>query len=767
MNCKSKITKSAVALLLAVTMMFSGTVQTFAASSELDDLQQATDILNDAVKAVVGDSEEQSLIISIFDGAMSIVKTAQSITGIVNGSVSFLKLVGLMKDSTAETFANITDQLNYISDELKRMDTKLDDITSEMYKVEGSIEYHERAGYARDMHKNWSDFRTTYMIQSNNSFQNLMTKFESMQIDGIKDWYTDKDKRTFGGVDNTKVVLIYRENAETGNYDLVFTDKDGKDGNVLPDGYSDCRYLVIPEAMLPVTSLNDFDVDTYRANIENYIKSKIVNCSDLDEFERGNYEGFSTATDVAAQLASDAVDVLIYRTTSAQVNNDTQFAKNVRDTFSNYCNALLDSEDGLDALLKTMYLTHSFEFEIYEDLKDCCNQMTLQTGVYGSFVFAVLGMSHSISNNEREAAANLYSKTLLALGDGTQNCVTGYSDFCYLTNSRMVFTKMSITKTATIKDTVKQGINSFDDWSVDSSKFIFTKPQNIVQDLSTGSLLGDANMMFLKYTLNSCGVYDFIEYFTTTTDVSEKYEAPGHSGQHLIVVDEMPESSKIVTSVRGEETMPIDNKAKLKVTRITGNWFTDGATLTLNSLPSKCTSGYILNRTMVTGSVYDNNTAALTTDNRLSTFALYGEDHFYWQYDESVFMNGPSDYEGFYCQTDSTYTTSPNGVIKYWTNRNFQANTYNCLLTVPYNNVGKDGYYNPVSSYIKFINSRTLGEEEETEDRDRDSDPTTVTISSGSEAAPLLESNPVTGAPVFFAAVPAVAAAALIIAKKH
>ena len=141
---------------------------------------------------------------------MQVAGYAGTILGVINGSVAFMKLIGVMKDPTAEALANIQRQLEVISEKMNQMDRKLNQITDSMTRIEAKQDFYARQDSAEKLHIVWTNFTQNYM---ENTLNKSMTEYESMILDGLKAWMENKtsDARTIGDVDTNKIILLYRK----------------------------------------------------------------------------------------------------------------------------------------------------------------------------------------------------------------------------------------------------------------------------------------------------------------------------------------------------------------------------------------------------------------------------------------------------------------------------------------------------------------------------------------------------------------------------
>ena len=189
MKKKILILVTTFALLLNTMLPFSRTVYADEKGVNIDELEESIRSVTDAIDKLkdvieMGD-KEAGILKSIFNGISGTFSTIGGFVGPINGSVSFLKLIGLMKDGTSEALAHIQVQLADITDKLTQMDSKLNRLSEDMMKMQATSEFNARAIKANQMSLAWHDFEANYM---EDKMDELMRQYNVMVTDGIKEW---------------------------------------------------------------------------------------------------------------------------------------------------------------------------------------------------------------------------------------------------------------------------------------------------------------------------------------------------------------------------------------------------------------------------------------------------------------------------------------------------------------------------------------------------------------------------------------------------
>ena len=691
---RKKILAVVLAAMLVMTCavpVSSAELQTDGGSKAAEAMQVVTNSITD-LKGVIPDDDTFSILSSIFDGVGTAGKAIGSFVGPVNGTVNFLKLVGLMKDGNSEKLVNILNQLRAINERLEEMDKKLDDLTTQMAAMQATAEFNTRTEKAMMLRDNWRTFRTNYM---ENTMDKQMSEYRAMLLNGLQKWCQNKtaETRTEGDIDNSKLILFYLP--EEDGYQLALTTENG-----IPDDFpEDGRYLVLSEDFLPDNLT--WNVNNYRDRITFYIGlrlKKLRDSGDFDAVESVNFpaftaEGADELTDeLIDRITEDAVDLLTYRVAAVEVNKDATFSLEVERMFGNYCSHLLSAEEGLDAVFKSIYLTHAFEYQVRDDINNFCNEMVLATATYGSFAMNVLGMSDFISDSDLEAAEENYYNTLLAIDKAKENGLTGNDRYCYVTNSEVCLTSIQIIGEGQINVKRDGASETYMNSYIQDGKLYFLGMPSDDQ-----TLIGDTNAVLLSYLLQSSGETP------TVANLKKKI------GVYLVNTD-----NHVVTNMSDFQKLTFGWTVPFESFRCAGSYFPHYGTMYLNNLPGKATEGYFKESQMIRGSLCDLSTGSLEANRILSGFGIYGESHATWIHDEAAFVGGPTTGCEFQPNKLPVYTTSaqtPTGVVYYDAHIYDQHIFYNSLITVrPEGCKNTRSGYDPLASYRMMIaNIKTGG----------------------------------------------------------
>lgn len=620
--------KKIVAVLLIAVLFCCSMPMSVFAMRELDPEDQIEELDNvihiiiditETVPEIAKDAEQVNKVIQGFKNFISAAGKVGSILGVINGSVSFLKLIGVMKDPVTGKLDSIIDTLAAMTETLAQMDAKLDDITTKMTEMQAAIDFNHRTDMALHYENKWSVFTKTYM---ENGLDKLMDDYDGMCRNGIKNWCINETStaRRLSGIDNTRIFITYSKDKDTGALEQTFSYKNSIDASYPKD----VPYVILNSSCIP--DFIEWDINDYPGNIERALKEGIKKAlaeGRYDAFETANYpalteEGAGTITEEQLdKLCSDAVSSLAYRISAAKINDSDDFAREVARTFNNYATFMLKSGDGIDAAFNTYYFTHAFEYEVKNDLQLLCNELILKTGIYGQFAANVLGASMITTDAEKTQALCDMCDCIEGLVQAKKNGLTGTDRYSYITNSDMDYSTFHAEAEEEMRWYYSRG-----GYNVYNGRDYVPISYCMNETIKGDYPIGDTNMLVLANTLKSNGIVPSHEYF-----------------QKNIASYKINDYGAIVTSYKTPTTFTIGSE-RCRTARVIGSYFTDGAVFT--SLPSDASSGHVTSRSKIEGGLYDMGSGSLISNKTLMLIGSYVENHWYWLKDEMAVFYGPA-----------------------------------------------------------------------------------------------------------------------------
>ncbi len=663
-------------------------------SEILIDLSDSISEISNVVKAIPDiEAAAAASLAADFASFMKYAGYAGTVLGLVNGSVAFLRMIGVLKDPTATKLNKISDQIAVINDKMNEIDAKLNDLTSAMSKMEALSEFHERDRKSDYLLQNWKNFTNNYMEAT---LDVSMAEYEAMILNGVSKWFSNEG-RADGDVDTSKVIVLYEKEGD--NYTPYQTYL-----NEVPSSFpSDSRYIILESSALP--DKIDWDVNNYTTLLQGAIESKIYNAVSHKDFTGITVQNYPFLTKEGApayidqgptleirKIAEDITDALLYRIVAKEVNKDANYTRKIIQQFTLYSDHLKRSDEGIDAVLKSMYLTHAFEPQVRDDLTNFANYMIVKTGVYGTFVSNVLGMSKYASDNDKLAILDEFGKTAKYIKSARENGLTGNNHYSYITNTVLAYIDTRIMGSETLEVRVGPGNRrAYKGFSSSDLRFVcdYDFPGK-----SYGPI-GTVPALVLMSTLAANG---------TTPNIQglQKYLDNFHVVSDGVIVD-----------YKVPEEMAMDGSINMSIVNVSGDYFKTGTST--NKLQGDAELGYVVKRQKMLGDVYFPETGKLESNYVLGAMGAYAEEHTMWFIDETAFFGGPTGRDGFY----DNVTTSGSDPTKFEYTISSQ---YNYLVSVIPDEQIVTGLtttvttgnneYNPLDSF-RNIDFAALGEEED------------------------------------------------------
>lgn len=136
--------------------------------------------------------------------------------------------------------------------------------------------------------------------------------------------------------------------------------------------------------------------------------------------------------------------MLNYRNSVIVANTDTSFVRDAVTCFDNYCSNLTGTQKyGLDALLQSIHLSSGFEGQARQNLENVLGGLAARTSEYATFALDLIGKADSITKDPENPQSQLnatvdnWNNSINVIDSAINNGISGYDDYCYLTNSRL------------------------------------------------------------------------------------------------------------------------------------------------------------------------------------------------------------------------------------------------------------------------------------------------------------------------------------------
>lgn len=390
---------------------------------ELDTkVKEAVEDVNKAIKRLEekGVLEEAGSWDDIFNSLKGIAQSGKSV---IDGGLSFLKIIGVYQDAEDVFKHEVLTKLSEIQNSLAELRGILEVIENKIDGMQLEEELTERVKAAQEAQKEWVDHSEAKMLE----LDRLAEQYKNGILVNVFNWCeatTPEDRKTeiLGNtvdekkiVDNSQIVVLYTGQGDT--RELGFSTKNDVVEKT-DDDLSVSEWYVIPAELIPEIPTDEAE---FQKNFVNTMKPTVL--ADLKDasgkitFSNADFRTDFLAKSEAEQeewvelFLKDAFLTLTNRLSYIYVNNTEGFVADVKSTFNDFVNYMQLTSGGYQSLLHAILYTHNFEDEVSENLSDALSGIQFRTGTYGAFVLDVLGKSVITTKQERlevvETWANL------------------------------------------------------------------------------------------------------------------------------------------------------------------------------------------------------------------------------------------------------------------------------------------------------------------------------------------------------------------------
>ncbi len=553
--------------------------------------------------------------------------------------------------------------------------SEIDDIVYRMNSSDGNEDFRARSQKAQELNNKFNDFYNKYVIDGISAFVN---GYRSILLSEFIGWCSGAEsERKSGEYDNSSITVTYSETDE--GYDLILSSEQ----NVLSDWSKITGYVIIPAEFLPETipfNSESFEETVAEVIFENINKAieennpEKIRSLNISEFTEEGKEGLTR--EFIKSVADDAAKTLVYRISCSALSKNRSFAEGSIKTFYDFCRSVASSEDGIDAAVKTVYLTHSFEFETENIIKGLFNRMIVRFGLYGFLMLNMVDKANIIPLEGRNEIPGNYNSSVLTLSEGLKNSLVSKNNYCYLTNTLISYTSVSFNASAkiTVKEKNKGRTKAVISSEITDFETIYG---SAIPENSKPIGTNDAEVLFCM--IRSGGLVPNHVYLKNSLGSGD---CPDRS---LIITDFSVSKEAFNRDVSYRMFVPF------------GSYFKN---------PSSCKSflkeksDYIKYAPEIIGDIYDSYAAKSVSETVLNSIAVYAESHKYWSVDETAFFGGPKDLVN--CSIDYEILPGENGETIY----SFRSlSDYNILISSPFER-GSDAdpsEYDPLASYNDLL----------------------------------------------------------------
>lgn len=423
--------------------------------------------------------------------AMQVTSGIRAVSGmlsLINGSVNFLKLIGVIEDPEASTLEDIYECVLDIQETVNEINTKTDAIQTTLDAEFSKMDYNFNLSRYDSYQQAWTDFFTqggsaakldelyaAYQSQLNVELLSYAKQWQSGSEFGVRALYNDA----------IEPILLYTgDNMNGAGYDLppmpYWSDDCTVDGIKYSCMVADSvtlpgKYIKIEKVKLNADNCTTHLTEALRNGVRTAIDESaliVTNSSFYDNWEMMAEDEKSALCD---QLADDLMNSISYDVSHSVANSaksgEGTFASKVKaayDVFAKNVAGENSVTSPVTAGFQRLSLTHGFEGEIKDDFTEIIAYISMLNVQYASFASYVCSLDDSMKQDTKAAVSSTNLKAMRAIITQYHSCMTGNDNYCYPLSEVVEYHDVSLRATHTLNfpkrfDDIKQ---DFGQWNL-------------------------------------------------------------------------------------------------------------------------------------------------------------------------------------------------------------------------------------------------------------------------------------------------------------
>ncbi len=416
---------------------------------------------------------------NVVDSAFTAIGRVGMTFTLINGSITFMRTIGLIEDPTQTALMSIQSTVDNIKSKVQEVNKRTVDLQSTVSKqfAEMKLEFNNEEFTSYQLL--WTTFYNDVvypMQQYENSYSGNVT---SLFIDYAEEWQSN-DIMGLRSLYNADGAQIYSSNniKETGTALPVQPTQSNDETPV--------EYAIT----LPGNYIHKGINSTVFINADNYmkiLKSSIEN-GVFEAAENGDltaYSGFydkwntlnnSQKTELSKNIAADLIDALAFEI-SYEAANTGNFASDVQSKFNQYCNYIRQNDNLISPFvgqLKMLALTHGFEGQIKDDAAYLYTYFCNQTIDFGTFASMIMSLAQNKTAQDRENTKNIWWLSQKAVYNDLNSFITGSSNYCYLINKTIEYRDVELKSDMTTQVGYQLAENEYGELSSFEKRWVTT-----------------------------------------------------------------------------------------------------------------------------------------------------------------------------------------------------------------------------------------------------------------------------------------------------
>ncbi len=599
-------------------------------------------------------AQSAGLWTNLYNNAMSVIIPVGQTFTFINGSITFLRTIGVIEDPTQTKLESIQRTVDNIRQTVQEIDGKIDDLDDDIANLLTELKYKDRLDKYRDYHNQWTTFYNGCISRMNN----LKTSYSNSLISLLINYCENFQSGTKPGLRslyNNKGSQIYSSH-NLGGAGSVLPECPGAAGDMTPVSYS----VTVPDGYINIDRDITVNAENYLTVLRDAVKKAVINSANDENLSAkdGFYDEWKLLSDseknaLAETMAEDLVDALMYECVYT-VSNNSDFISNLETAFTDYCNYLCENDSLISPFvsqLQMLAFTHGFEGEIKDEaayMYSYFNNLTLE---YGLFATMVLSLAQIKTTAERTNYRDMWQNSLEHIYSDLDNFITGNNNYCYILGCPLEYRNIEFD--SQVSFTCHYPVTDKDD--PESQHYSFTYEENA--SVSKDWTLIDKSKVYDKNNTELVNRYqnELKRNMISSDEISLIYRVFQCEKNGENFIDYLIKNNVALPKSAQSTEYPYGLNPKLVTSGYSSSELNLGSGFTLTNV-KKCYDGceyYFNEKTPVvlegdlpgdddcyvihdklTGNMFDLSSGKLSSNATITTRAFYGENNWYWRYDE-------------------------------------------------------------------------------------------------------------------------------------
>lgn len=398
------------------------------------------------------------------------VRSVSGVLGLVNGTVSFLRVLGVLETPGTSTMNSIYETVLDIRESVDQINIKTDEIRNTLDSEFSKIDYNFNITQYSVYQQAWSDFfaQGNSVAKMDELFAEYQSQVNVELLGYVKQWQNSCDYgiRALYNEDSEPILLYSGDNMDGAGKALPVLPSWSDDS--LDEGINyNCKvanYITLPGEYIKVkkVKLNADNCigelyDALVDGVSRAIADKALIVGDSNFYENFETKSAEEQAELCEMIAEDLVNSLSYDIShdvaNSSVSGSGTFASRVKAAYDVYCNTVAGNNSvtsPMTSAFQRLSLTHGFEGEIKSDYAEVAMYLYALTSHYSSFASYVCALDDSMKSSVKDEVADENMKAMAAIVNYTDTYMTGNDNYCYPLGCAIEYHDIAFTATHTL-----------------------------------------------------------------------------------------------------------------------------------------------------------------------------------------------------------------------------------------------------------------------------------------------------------------------------